>query len=261
MNYVLITGASRGIGYELSQIFAKNHYNLILVARDQELLKNLQAKLISEYHVKVEIICQDLTAEDACDKVYQITTQHKYAIDILINNAGYGDHTSFLEADYHKQDKMIDLNIKALMKLSYLYGNDMKNRRTGRILNIASVVAFCAGPYMAVYYATKAFVLSFSQALAEELKEYNITVTALCPGPTLTNFSATAHAQKSARFQKIKPMNATKVAKIGYKACLKGRTVKYCGFSTHMLNICSRLFPRVITRKFSKLVYGKNSNK
>lgn len=261
MSYVLITGASRGIGHEMAHIFGENHYNLILVARDEPALKVLQAKLIKDYQVKVEVIVQDLTTPLACEKVYEMTTSKNLEVEILINNAGYGDYTAFLDSDYSQQAKMIDLNIKALMRLSYLYGNDMKAQGYGRIMNVASVVAFNPGPYMAVYYASKAFVLSFSQALTEEFKDYHITVTALCPGPTKTSFSKTANFKKSGLFNKIKPMMARKVAKIGYKACLKGKAVKYCGFSVHMLNLCSRMFPRVITRKLSKRAYKQYEEK
>ena len=195
--YTLITGATGGIGLAFAELFAKKGYSLILVARNEERLKKIQKWLISKYCTSVEVIACDLAESHGPDDVFQLTTKRGWQVDILINNVGFGDFNCFLDTAWERQRNMVDINILALMHLTHLYGKNMRQRKRGKILNVASLASFCAGPYMSVYYASKSFVHSFSEALSEELAPYGITVTALCPGPVDTGF------MKKCRFREI----------------------------------------------------------
>ena len=251
MNYTLITGASSGIGYEMAKIFGKNNHNLILVARDEGKMNSLKQELTSKYNIDIQIIVKDLTAENAIDEIYEETKLNEYNVEILVNNAGFGDQSAFLDSDYNKQENMIKLNILALMKLSYLYGNDMKKNKYERILNLSSVAAFMSGPYMSIYYASKAFVLSFSESMAEELKGTGVTVTCLCPGPTKTNFEKSANMKNSSMFTTFGgAVTPEAVAECGYKACMKGKHIQYHSLKTYLMNIGSRIFSRKFASKY-----------
>ncbi len=254
--YTLITGASGGIGYELAKVFAEKKHNLVLVARNIDKLSSLKDSLEKQYKVKAEIIEKDLIPEKAAVELYEEVEKRKLIIEILVNNAGFGDYAGFLDSDWEKQRNMVDLNITALMHMTYIFGNDMKKRGYGRILNLSSVAAFSAGPYMPIYYATKGFVLSFSEAVAEELKGTGVAVTALCPGPTLTGFESAAEMKNSKMFTAFGAARAKDVADCGYQALMKGKAVQYHGLPTRLMNIGSRLFPRQTARKFAKSING-----
>ena len=161
----LITGASNGIGYELSKIFAKNGYNLVLIARSKSKLDNMKKKLEAQYGNTTTVIVQDMTKEDAAEEIASLLDGYEINVYILVNNAGFGDHTGFLDSDWNKQKHMVELNITALIQMTYVFGAKMRRRGYGRILNLSSVAAFFSGPYMSIYYASKAFVLSFSEAV------------------------------------------------------------------------------------------------
>lgn len=251
--FCLITGASGGIGEEFAKIFAKKGHNLILTARSEERLKKLKYKLEKKYSVKAYIYKADLTSEDEIQQLYHYASELGQ-VDVLINNAGFGNLGAFLDTDYERQKALLDLNITALVRLSYLFGNDMKKHQSGQIINVASAAAFAAGPYMAAYYASKSFVLSFSQALSEELKDTGITVTALCPGPTETGFEKNANMGDSVMFSIVKPASARSVAKAGYNALMNQKSVQYHGIITHAFNIASRVFPRKTAMQFAKIV-------
>lgn len=251
--FCLITGASCGIGLEFAKIFAKNGHNLILVARSKDKLEKLKTALEKKYSIKAVVHVSDLTSESELDKLYEDVT--KYAcVDILVNNAGFANFGAFLDLDYERQKALIDLNVTAPVRLAYLFGNDMKKRGSGRIINVASAAAFEAGPYMATYYASKSFVLSFSMALSEELKSNGIVVTAVCPGPTSTHFEKNANMSNSVMFSISKPACAKQVARAGYNAVMNGRNVLYHGIVTHACNVASRLLPRNTMLKLTKKV-------
>lgn len=254
MTYTLITGASSGIGRELAYVFAKNSNNLIITARNEKELNSLKLELEKEYGIQVIIIVADLSRPDACGNLYEKTQQEGYIIDNLINNAGFGDCSEFVECDSEKYKNLIQVNIASLCELTRLYGKEMKQQERGRILNIASIAAFCPGPYMACYYASKSFVLSFSQAVYEELKPYGVSVTALCLGPTSTHFEQTANLEKANMFKFFKPKSPKDVALYAYKCMIKGKCTAYFSLQAKALNIISRLMPNFIARKFSKMI-------
>lgn len=180
-NSALITGATGGIGLELAKIHASKGDNLVLVARNKAKLEEIKLEFEALYHVKVMVIAKDLSKVNAAQEVYNQTTTEQIKIDFLINNAGFGDFGMFVETDWFKESEMIALNIVALTQLTKLYAQDMISNEFGRIMNVASIAAFLPGPKMAIYYATKAYVLSFSEAIANEMADQGVTVTTLCP--------------------------------------------------------------------------------
>lgn len=256
MNYTLITGASGGIGECLAELCARDKNNLILVARRKENLEVVKNRLTEKYGVQVITVEKDLTQENAAEELYAFTEENNLCIDVLINNAGFGDWGAFIDCDVKKQDDMIKLNILTLMHTCKLFGKDMKERGGGKIMNLASVASFCAGPYMSVYYASKAFVLSFSQAIREELLPYGVTVTALCPGPTATDFEKNAGIGNQRLFSAAG--SKMKVAKKGYKAMKKGKAICVTGKYATATVVGTRLASRRTCRKVvGKMNKGK----
>ena len=248
---VLITGASSGLGLEFAKICAKNGHDLVLVARSEGKLYALKNQLEAEHGIRVFVCPADLSAEDAALDVWDYTLEQNLRVDVLINNAGFGDAGSFAQRDWKKQSDMVKVNILALMQLTHCFLKPMIEQGYGRILNLSSVAAFCAGPDMSVYYASKAFVRSFSEAIAEEVKGTGVTVTALCPGPTATGFEqAAAMSKGSSMFQKA--ASAFAVAKTGLSALERGKVLCYCGAFTKLVSIGARLAPRALTRKVAK---------
>ncbi len=251
---VLITGASSGIGKEFAKIFAKKGNNVILVARTENKLIEIKNELTKKYKVSVNYYVKDLTAENSAKELYEAVNSDGYQVDYLINNAGFGSNHSYIDTDYKIHENMIKLNVLSLMELCYCFGKDMCERKSGKILNVASVAAFSAGPYMSVYYATKAFVLSFSEALAEEFSEHGVSVTCLCPGPTESNFGKVSEFDKSNAFKYLGVAKASDVAKIGYKAMMKEKSLALCGFKIKFMVFLTRITPRSINTKFSKFM-------
>lgn len=227
---VLITGASSGIGYELAKVFASHKYNLILVSRNIEKLNKLGNELENKYNIKVYIIGQDLSETNAAEKVFDSVISMKLQVDILVNNAGIGEVGLFHETQSNKDNEMIQINIGALTQMTKLFSKEMVKRSKGKILNVASTGSFSPGPFIAVYYATKAYVLSFSEAINKELKPYNITVTALCPGAVRTNFSKEAGKKDSPS-----AMNAEAVAKAAYRGLKNNKKVVVPGLINKIL--------------------------
>ena len=244
MAYALITGASSGIGHELAKRFARDGHNVILVARSEEALLDVQREIEADYGVEAVVLAQDLAKKDAALRLHERTAAAGLRVDFLVNNAGFGDCAPFLDADWQKQSDMAQLNMAALMHMTYLYASDMRRRGFGRVLNLASVAACSGGPYMSVYYASKAFVLSFSEALSEELRGTGVTVTALCPGPTRTGFEKNARAEQSGLFHRLPVQEAAAVAAYGYKRLRRKKLLAVPGARNKLLAFLSPRAPR-----------------
>ena len=247
----LITGASGGLGLEFARLCAIDGDDLVLVARSKGKLDAIAEELSSKYGVQVTLFPCDLSAKDAALEVYEYTQSKGLNVDILINNAGFGDAGPFAYSDWKKQYNMVQLNITALMQMTHIFIKPMLERGYGKILNMSSVAAFSAGPDMSIYYASKEFVRSFSEAVAEEVKGNGVTVTAFCPGPTATGFEKAASMEsKSTMFKHA--ASADQVASVGYAAMMKGKVLSYCGMLVKTANIGSRLLPRSISRKCAR---------
>lgn len=257
MATALITGASNGIGLELSRIHASTGGNLVLVARSADRLESLASELKKKYNIQVHILAKDLSAPGAAEEVYRQTKQQNIVVDYLVNNAGFGDFGLFTETSWQKEHQMIDLNITALVQLTKLYLKDMVKRKSGKIMNVASTAAFQPGPTMAVYYATKAFVLSFSEAINNEVSDKGVTVTALCPGATESGFQAAAAMEESALVKGRKLPSSKEVAEYGYKAMLRGKAVAIHGIMNSIMANAVRFLPRSVVVKVTRKVQDK----
>ena len=253
----LITGASGGIGAEFAKILARNKDNLILVARSKIKLDELKKELEDKHNISVFTIEKDLSHPGAAKEVYDELKENGISIDYLINNAGFGDFGLFAESDWNKQEKMINLNVISLAHLTRLFLPDMICRRSGKILNVASTASFQPGPTMSVYFATKAFVLSFSEAIDNEVREYGITVTALCPGSTKSNFHSVAAMEGRKPPERNNIPSAREVAEFGYKAMMKGKTVAIHGFKNSLLANSIRFGPRSLVVKLARKTQEK----
>jgi uncharacterized protein len=257
MATALITGASNGIGLELAKIHAAKGGNLVLVARNKMKLDELKAEMENQYNINVYTIGKDLSAPNAAQEVFNETTQQKITIDYLINNAGFGVFGMFVETDWNKELQMINLNITTLTQFTKLYLQDMVKRQSGKIMNVASTAAFQSGPTMAVYYATKAYVLSFSEAIDNEVSNKGVTVTTLCPGATESGFQAAAAMQESALVKGKKLPTSKEVARYGYAAMLKGKTVAIHGVMNWLLANSVRFTPRALVVKITRKIQDK----
>ncbi|WP_210608314.1 SDR family NAD(P)-dependent oxidoreductase [Priestia flexa] len=246
--YALITGASGGIGKQLAYHFAKDGYSLVLVARSKQKLEELKRELEGNYSISVLISIKDLSKQEEALKLYDEIKQQQITVEFLVNNAGFGLYGTFIETSWSEEADMIDLNIKMLTYLTKLFLPEMVERNEGRILNIASVAAFLPGPLMAVYYATKAYVLSFTEALENELKDTNVTISALCPGPTKTGFSDRANLSSSKLFESG-ALRVEDVAKTGYEQFMKGKTVIIPGAKFKVATMLPRFLPRKLITK------------
>jgi uncharacterized protein len=252
---VLITGASGGIGYELAKLFARDRHNLVLVARSADKLAQVAAELQTQ-GATVKTISLDLAASPAPKFLFDQLQREGIAIDILINNAGFGAYGDFAQMPEQEILGQIDLNVRALTELTRLFLPPMVARRSGRIMNVASTAAFQPGPLLAVYYATKAYVLSFSEAIANELRNTGVTVTCFCPGATDTRFAARAGVEKSRLF-KVGAMSAEKVALDGYRAIMEGRTLAISGAHNWLVAQSSRFAPRKMVTAVSRWIMEK----
>ena len=244
----LITGASGGIGYELALLFARDRFDCILVARSRDKLDELAARLESEFRVKTLVVARDLSKPTAVDEIYEEVSAASMSIDVLVNNAGFPVYGRFVDTDWQTELDMLQVNVVALTALTKLFVRGMVERRNGRILNLASTAAFVPGPLMAVYYASKAYVLSFSQALANELQGTGVTVTALAPGPTRTGFQKRGVMEDS-RLVRGQIADAKSVATAGYRGMMRGKTIVIPGFSNKLIPWVARVSPRgAVTR-------------
>ena len=246
--FTLITGGSEGIGFEFAKLFAKDKNNLILVARNKEKLLDAKTHIENMYKVKVLIIDLDLSVDNSCTKLFEFVEEKNLIVDNLINNAGIGSFGFFHEEEDGFEDRIIDINIVSLTKITKYFLNKMIERKRGGILNVASTAAFVGGPKMALYYATKAYVLSLTEAIHDEVKEYGVKVSCLCPGPVRTNFQNKAGIRKSEKAKKY-IMSAEDVARIGYIEFKKGKTIIVPGMKNKILVLGNKLIARCISRK------------
>ncbi len=255
----LITGASGGIGYDLARLFARDGYNLVLVARSRDkLLKDAEElRALGKGAINVTVISKDLADLEAPEDIFDATERAKIDVDVLVNNAAFGTRVEFAKSDIDDDLDMMQLNMVALAHLTRLYLRGMIIRaeagRRGRIMNVASTAAFVPGPMMAIYFASKAFVLSFSEALHEELRGKNVTVTCLCPGPTHTGFAARAGIQNSKGF-KGPVMGSKTVAEIGYRGMLRGEPIVITGLKNRFMIQSLRFAPRWLVRQMVRRV-------
>jgi uncharacterized protein len=249
---VLITGASSGIGLELSKIFASKQHNLILVARNEPKLLELKKEFEEKKRIQVVVISKDLSVTNAAQEVYDKVCELNIQVDYLINNAGFGDFGFFVETNWEKEERMIHLNVIALTQMTKLFAQEMVERKSGKILNVASVASFLPGPLMAVYFATKAFVLSFSEAIDNEMREHGVSVTALCPGPTQSGFEAVAFDHKAKMFDDNKNPTSESVALFGYQEMMRGNTTSVHGLYNKFLVFIIRLVPRKMVVKITR---------
>ena len=248
----LITGASSGIGYELAIVHASKGDDLILVSRNRGKLLALKNKLENEYKVSVLVIVKDLSLSNSAREVYDEVKKNKISIDYLINNAGIGNFGEFTQTNWDTESKMIKLNVTNLTYFCKLFLKDMIKKKSGRIMNVASIAGFQPGPLMAVYFATKAYVLHFSEAIANEVKNNGITVTALCPGPTESGFESVAAMKNSVLFKGKKLPTSKDVAKYGYESMIKGRVVAIHGWKNRLLINLLRFAPRSLVVKIAR---------
>jgi len=243
----LITGASSGIGAEIARVLAARGFDVVLVARRIERLERLAEELRRAHSVSVTVIAMDLSEAGAAGRLWTAIGQSARELDVLVNNAGVGLAGNLAEADPESVERMVRLNIELLTSLTRLALPGMLQRRSGRILNVASLAGFQpAGPGMAVYYATKGYVLSLTRALAVELQGTGVTVTALCPGPTRTEFDAVGGAARTRLFRWLPLMEAEAAAAAGVRGMFEGRTAVVPGWFTRLLAVGGELPPRVL---------------
>ncbi|MXQ54485.1 SDR family NAD(P)-dependent oxidoreductase [Shimazuella alba] len=245
---VLITGASSGIGWEFALLFAEADYHVVAVARNEIKLKELQLTVKDQYGTELDYIAKDLVQPQSVDELIEEMKEKNYSIDYLVNNAGFGQFGSFLDTDGKEEMDMIILNVSVLTHLSKQLLPNMVKKKHGGILNVASTASFQPGPLMAVYYATKAYVLSFTEALANEMNGTGVTVTAFCPGPTSTGFEKRANLGTSKLFQKG-VMDVQTATKIGFRGFLQGKEIVIPGFKNRLLSRIVSFMPRKLVTK------------
>lgn len=252
----LITGASAGLGQEFARLAAADGHDLILVARRKDRLEALAAELEAAHGIAARVLAEDLAHRAAPSRVAEAIQARGVGVDILINNAGFGSHGAFAQADRARELEMVDVNIRALLELTHLFLPDMLGRKQGRILNVASVASFVPGPLMATYYASKAFVLSFTEALSVELRGTGVTATACCPGPIATEFGRVAGSERTNLFRS-RPADPLRVARHGYRAMLAGKVVAIPGFKNKLSALLPRMSPRSWVRAFTLVINSK----
>lgn len=250
-NYILITGASSGIGYEMAKLLAAAKYDLILTARSEAKLKKLQVELISRHSIDVLVIAKDLSKTGQAFELYHEITGQGLIVSHLVNNAGFGEYGSFIETSLERELEMINLNISSLVILTKLFAKEMAARKAGKIKNVASLLAFIPFPYYSIYSSTKSFVLAFSETLASELEGTGVVVTVLCPGTVETPFHSEAMRKTNAMYAN-KPMPAHEVAEAGVKLLLNGKGKKLVGFNNWFISNLPRVTPSAIMSKIKK---------
>jgi short-subunit dehydrogenase len=253
---VLITGASSGIGLSFAKIFAREGYSLILVSRDENKLQTVKQELEKNCQQKISVIAKDLSLPTSAQEVFDEVQKLGVTITALVNNAGWGDYGSFEESNLTKQLNMIDLNIQALTELTYLFLPMIRAQKVGYILNVSSILGFVPGPFMSVYAATKAYVLSFSEAIREELRGTTVSVTTLAPGQTKTNFFRRT-LEGSSETIDIIGMNADDVASIGYNAMIQKKSIVVAGAKNKLFTFFPRFLPRETVAKIARWMITK----
>ncbi len=240
----LITGASMGLGAEFARLFASEGYDLVITARSADKLEALKKEIEGLHGVAVRIVIQDLTDPRAPIAIYDDVRAAGLEIDVIVNNAGFGMYGFFYQSDLQTELEMIQVNVVAVVHLTKLFARDMVARKRGRILNVASTAGFQPGPLQPVYYASKAFVLSFTEAIANELRGTGVTATALCPGPTPTEFQKRAHVGNVRGLRLMMRVNPEVVVRAGYAGMRKGKPVVVPGLLNNIMAFTVRLFPR-----------------
>jgi len=231
----LITGASGGIGYEFAKLFACDGYNLVLVDKKGQKLAEIAEEFQQKYGILVKIIAKDLSIPISAEEIFTMLQQESIKVDFLVNNAGFGSYGFFHETDLTTELQMLQVHVVCVTHLTKLFLKDMVKQGYGKILNVASTAAFQPGPLMAVYFATKAYVLSFSEAIANELEGTGVTVTTLCPGPTASGFQYTAEMEKAKSASSWRIMDSETVAKMGYRGLMANKTVVIPGLRNKIL--------------------------
>lgn len=255
----LVTGASGGIGEELARLFAAGGHDLVLVARGEERLRRLAGELETKHNVAAHVLASDLSRPEAPREIFDALAGEGVGVDALVNNAGFGSYGLFAETDLGRELELLQVNVVALTHLTKLFLPGMIARRRGYVCNVASTAAFQPGPLMAVYYASKAYVLSLSEALANECGGTGVRVSALCPGPTETGFVAAAGMQESKLFDRG-AMSAREVAEAGYRGLFEGKTVVIPGLRNSLLARTVGLFPRTLVTRVVRGIQEKRSH-
>jgi short-subunit dehydrogenase len=240
----LVTGASTGIGVDLAECFARGGYDVILTARSEGALREVASRIASTYGVNATPIAQDLVQIGGGAQLAAAIKQQGLYVNVLVNNAGYGHAGAFAESDSPTELGMIDLNVRALVELTHIYWPSMLAGKSGGVLNVASTAAFQPGPLMATYYASKAYVLSFSEALWEEARDTGVHVSCLCPGPTVSNFRQRAGTDKKKLSRAGTPMSSASVAELGYRAWKSNKRVEITGLRNRVLAAAIPFLPR-----------------
>ncbi|NJM73512.1 MAG: SDR family oxidoreductase [Scytonema sp. RU_4_4] len=251
----LITGAASGIGYELAHIFARNTYNLVLVDKNGQKLSEIAEKLQHKFGIFVKNLIKDLSVSTTPEEIFIDLQQASIKVDVLVNNAGFGNHGLFNETNLTAELEMLQVNLVSLTHLTKLFLKDMVNQGHGKILNVASTAAFQPGPLMAVYSATKSYILLFSEALANELENTGVTVTVLCPGPTESAFHETTGMANSELVKDKKMMSAETVAKIAYSGLMANTTLVIPGVKNKILSELVRFTPRKLVTKIVRSMH------
>jgi len=255
-DWVLITGASSGIGLEMARIFAANKFNLVLLARNEVRLKDLAADLTKTNSIQTRVLAKDLGRPGAAKEIFSELQRDGIFVSVLVNNAGFGAGEFFAEEKIEICTEMVQTNITALIELSYFFLQPMLEKKQGKILNVASTAAFQPGPKMSVYYASKAFVFSFSNAIANEVAGRGVTVTTLCPGPTRTEFHLRASTKRSAAVGKFM-MTAEEVARLGFEGTMKGKRIVVPGLINKIGVAVAKIMPtRISAAAVRKVLEG-----
>ena len=258
---VVVTGASGGIGYELARLFARDGYPLLLTARSGDKLGAFARELTAAHGVAAATCALDLAGPDAPARLFEAARGQSRPVEILVNNAGFGTYGPFAEADPAATLQMLQVNVVALTHLTHLFLPGMVARNAGRIMNVASTAGFQPGPLLAVYAATKAYVLHFSEALDEELRKTKVRVSAFCPGPTATGFEARAGLAGSKLFSGRNVMDARPVAEVGYRGLMRDRRVVVPGLWNNLLIQSHRFAPRRLVTKVVRMIQGRRRSR
>ncbi len=251
MKITLISGAASGLGKEFAKLYFKDNNNLLLIDIDIDGLNKLKEELEKENknNLTIDIYKIDLTSLTELNKLKDYIISKSYFINNLVNSAGFGDREDFIKMDINKEISLTNLNCNALLYLTHLVIKDMVKNKEGHIINVSSIAGFMSGPFMSTYHASKAYVLLLSESIGYEVKKDNVKVLTLCPGPFNSNFVKLAHNDYT--FKKIKPLEASKVALLAYKASIKGKKLLITGFKNKLTIFILRLFPRSLIVKVS----------
>ena len=244
----LVTGASGGIGLDLARLLAADGFDVVLVARSKDPLEELAEELRGRHSVTAHVLVKDLADPAAPQQIYDELASRSIAVEVLVNNAGFGVHGAFHESDLDQELALLQVNIVALTHLTKLFLRGMVGRRSGRIMQVASTAAFVPGTYMSCYYASKAYVLSHAVAMARELRRSGVVISILCPGPTRTGFQKRA-GMEEARLFRLKSMDSMTVARAGYEGLMKGKLIVVPGLVNKLTTFASRFAPRMLLAK------------